>query len=213
MPEEIVENPSAGPSDWFEPLYQQANGNVKQVPWALPGAVPYLTNWLEQNEIKGVDRSAVVVGCGLGDDAEALAAAGFEVTAFDISESAIAWAKKRFPNSAVHYIAADLFDLPEQWIGAFDLVFDFRTIQALPLSVRTEVIQNIAALGKKEGTVLVATYLRKDSEPAGESAPWPLTMAELSEFEKSGLALVKQERFAKGDSRFRDRILIQYCVS
>lgn len=213
MSEEITENLSAGPSDWFEPLYQQADGDVKQVPWALPGAVPYLTNWLKQNEIKGADRSAVVVGCGLGDDAEALAAAGFEVTAFDISESAIAWAKKRFPNSTVHYIAADLFNLPEQWKGAFDLVFDFRTIQALPLSVRAKVIQNIASLGAKEGTVLIATYLREDNEPAGESAPWPLTMAELGEFEKNGLAVVKQERFAKGDSRFRDHILIQYRVS
>ena len=213
MSEEIVENPSADPSDWFEPLYQKANGNVKQVPWALPGAVPYLTNWLEKNEIEGAGHSAVVVGCGLGDDAEALAMAGFEVTAFDISESALAWAKTRFPNSTVHYITAALFNLPKQWKGAFNLVFDFRTIQALPLAVRAEVIQNIASLGTKEGTVLVATYLRGDNEPPGESAPWPLTMAELSEFEKSGLTVVKQERFAKGESRFRDRILIQYRVS
>lgn len=58
--------------------------------------MPSLVHWLVKNLGEGL--SAVVVGCGLGDDAEALAAAGFAVTAFDVSGSAIAWAKERFPN-------------------------------------------------------------------------------------------------------------------
>lgn len=200
---------ASGYSDWFEPLYAEAQGNASQVPWALSGAVPSLTNWLAQNREVAAGRSAVVVGCGLGDDAEALAAAGFAVTAFDISPSAIAWAKKRFPNSAVSYVVADLFDLPGSWPGSFDLVFEFRTVQALPVAVRAEVIAKIAALAKSGGTVLVVTYLRSvDAVPEGP--PWPLSAAELAYFEENGLAVVKKETFAKKESRFSDRVQIQY---
>ncbi|MBE9062905.1 bifunctional 2-polyprenyl-6-hydroxyphenol methylase/3-demethylubiquinol 3-O-methyltransferase UbiG [cf. Phormidesmis sp. LEGE 11477] len=199
-------------SDWFEPLYAEADGDAGQVPWTLPGAVPYLTDWLQRNEIEGRGRSAGVVGCGLGDDAEALAKAGFAVTGFDISKSAIAWAKKRFPQSSVNYVIADLFNLPADWLGKFELVFDFRTIQALPLSVRAEVIEKIAALGAPQGTVLIATYMRGDDEDPGKSAPWPLSSEELAQFEKVGLEVVRQERFTNKDSRFRDRTLTQYRV-
>jgi 2-polyprenyl-3-methyl-5-hydroxy-6-metoxy-1,4-benzoquinol methylase len=149
---------------WFEPLYARADGDATQVPWALPGALPALTNWLVKHPVDGTGRSAVVVGCGLGDDAEAIAAAGFAVTAFDVSESAIAWAKKRFPDSTVDYVAADLFNLPTDWCGSFDLVFDFRTIQALPIAVRSEVIKKIVSLVKPGGSVLIATYMRASED-------------------------------------------------
>lgn len=198
-----------GVSDWFEPLYAKADGDTSQVPWALPGAVPYLTTWLTKNEVNGAERSAVVVGCGLGDDAEALAAAGFAVTAFDVAESAITWAKKRFPETAVNYQVADLFQLPNEWLGSFDLVFDFRTIQALPVSVREQVIENIASLVKPGGMALIMTYLRQASEP-GDGPPWPLSKQELGHFEAIGLQTEKEETFRNKDSRFSDRIQIQY---
>ncbi|NJN00029.1 MAG: class I SAM-dependent methyltransferase [Phormidesmis sp. RL_2_1] len=196
--------------DWFEPLYARANGDTAQVPWALPTATVYLTNWLAQNKIDGTGLAAVVVGCGLGDDAEALAAAGFMVTAFDVSASAIAWAKKRFPQSAVDYVVADVFALPAGWLNRFDLVFDFRTIQALPLSVRADVMGQIAALAKPGGTVLVITYLRDPEKILADGPPWPLSMAELTHFEDCGLSIVHKETFRQPASRFADRIRIQY---
>ena len=195
--------------DWFEPLYAQADEDVSQVPWALPGAVPYLTRWLSRNQIDGNGQTAVVVGCGLGDDAEALSSVGFAVTAFDVSESAIAWAKKRFPNSTVDYVVADLFQLPAVWPGSFDLVFDFRTIQALPIAVRAEAIAQISSLPKPGGTVLVITYLRANAA-ISEGPPWPLTEQELSQFEENGLTVVGKETFREKESRFSDRIQIRY---
>jgi len=197
--------------DWFEPLYAGAAGDVGQVPWALPGAAPYLTQWLNQRKQRGEGLSAVVVGCGLGDDAEALAAAGFTVTAFDVAQSAIAWAKERFPESSVNYVAADLFDLPAEWIGAFDIVFEFRTIQALPISVRGEAIASVASLPKPGGRLLLATYTR-NSEKTPDGPPWPLSVTELSQFEEIGLDVVKREVFKKKESRFSDRVQIEYRV-
>ena len=193
--------------DWFEPIYAQAAGDASQVPWALPEAVPYLTNWLKGVDGKG--RSAIVVGCGLGNDAEALAAAGFSVTAFDVSESAITWAKERFPNTSVNYIAADLFDLPASWPGSFDVVFEFRTVQALPISVRHEAIAQIASLLKPGGTLLMSTYTRP-SEAVNDGPPWPLFESELAQFEALGLKIVKKETFHQKNSRFSDRVQIEY---
>ena len=56
--------------------------------------------------------AALVVGCGLGDDAEFIAGLGFSVVAFDISASAIAAAQQRFPQSTVRYRVADLMAAP-----------------------------------------------------------------------------------------------------
>ena len=195
--------------DWFDPLYARAERDTAQVPWALSGPAPALVDWLTKNQGQG--RLAVVVGCGLGDDAEALAAAGFEVTAFDVAKSAIAWAKERFPNSSVAYTAADLFNLPADWQGKFDLVFEFRTLQALPIAVRTEAIEQVASLAKPGGAVLVVTYTR-ESEAVEDGPPWPLSEPELAHFEALGLSTIARDRFKKKDSRFGDRARIQYQV-
>ncbi|WP_313934260.1 MULTISPECIES: hypothetical protein [Nostocaceae] len=40
----------------------------------------------------------------MGDDAEAPAKLGFEVTAFDISPTAISWCQQWFPDSSVNYV-------------------------------------------------------------------------------------------------------------
>ena len=199
---------------WFEPLYAKADGDENQVPWALPEAVPYLTQWIARTsadrlEKAGSRQSAVVVGCGLGNDAEALAEAGFEVTAFDVADSAIAWAKQRFPSSNVNYVTADLFDLPSEWKHHFDVVFEFRTLQALPISVRKEAIDQIAVLAKPGGTLLLATYVR-DSESVPDGPPWPLSEQELAWIEATGLEKIREERFQKKESRFSDRVQIEY---
>ena len=110
-------------SGWFEPVYEQAAGEEEAVPWARMSAHPVFLAWLEQNQPTGLGKNALVIGCGLGDDAEELSKHDFAVSAFDISPSAIAWARQRFPNSKVRYQVADLFDLPTRWLGHFDFVF------------------------------------------------------------------------------------------
>src|SRR3954469_8102730 len=79
------------PADWFEPLYASAAGDASVIPWADLRPNLSLLRWLNSTKVRGDGRRALDVGCGLGDNAEALAAAGFHVTAFDVSPSAIAW--------------------------------------------------------------------------------------------------------------------------
>lgn len=158
----------SNPTGWFETLYQDANGAVSQVPWAQSTAHTYIQNWLENKSLETTGKTAIVVGCGLGDDAEALANIGFQVTAFDISPTAIEWCQNRFPNSSVNYQVADLFNLNSEWKNAFDFVLESRTIQALPLNMRSQAIQAIADLIAENGRLLMVTrYRETEAAPDG----------------------------------------------
>ena len=182
------------PSGWFEPLYADARGDLTQVPWAKNQAHPYLQEWLQTYSPQPQGKSALVVGCGLGDDAEILASTGYQVTAFDISPSAIAWCKKRFPQSKVNYQVGDLFALNPAWKDKFDLVFECRNIQALPLDVRSQVIQAIATTVASNGTLLVITRHR-DNDTIPEGPPWALSDAELAQFRELGLSELRRDRY------------------
>jgi 2-polyprenyl-3-methyl-5-hydroxy-6-metoxy-1,4-benzoquinol methylase len=174
------------PTAWFETVYAQSQGDTNQIPWAKLTPNPYLENWLNTYTPTREKPSAVVIGCGLGDDAEAIAAKGYQVTAFDISPTAVNWCQQRFPNSPVNYTVADLLALPPQWQQAFDFVFEYRTIQSLPVSIRPTVIQAVTSLVAVGGTLLVISGFREtEAEPAGP--PWFLSESEFSQFTKLGL--------------------------
>jgi len=70
---------------WFERLYTQAQGNEQAIYWAQMVSNPNLVQWLDRRNVGGKGRRALVIGCGLGDDAEELAHRGFEVVACDIA--------------------------------------------------------------------------------------------------------------------------------
>lgn len=120
------------PNDWFETLYSNSNESGEGVPWANMSPHPIFKDWLDQNKNCGEGKTALVIGCGMGDDAIALEQNGFSVTAFDVSESAIELCKKRFPHSEVNFVQADLIEGIPEWQGQFDFVLEIYTIQALP---------------------------------------------------------------------------------
>lgn len=199
--------------NWFDNIYIRAKGDSNQVPWANMTANAYLKDWLNQRPQFGKDLKikALVIGCGLGDDAELLAEKGFDVTAFDISSTAIDWCKQRFPNSTVNYVVADLFDLDsnQDWQRNFDFVFEARTIQSLPLSVREQVMEIIAQLVTDEGTLLVVTVTRDTpEEPSGP--PYPLSLEEVDYFQKLGFQEINRNSYSEKNSRFPKRLRIEY---
>jgi len=188
----------SNPTGWFETLYQDANGAISQIPWADSTAHTYIQNWLENNSPEAFGKTAIVVGCGLGDDAEALAKLGFQVTAFDISPTAIEWCQQRFPHSIVHYQVADLFNLNSAWKNAFNFVLESRTIQALPLNLRSQTLKEIADLVAENGKLLMVTRYR-ETEAAPDGPPWALSEQELNQFQEFGLAEIKRDEFFEAD--------------
>jgi 2-polyprenyl-3-methyl-5-hydroxy-6-metoxy-1,4-benzoquinol methylase len=195
--------------NWFDNLYIKAKGDSNQVPWANMTANAYLKDWLNQHPQFGKGLTALVVGCGLGDDAEALAEKGFDVTAFDISPTAIDWCKQRFPDSSVNYIVADLFDLDKAWIRKFDFVFEARTIQSLPLKVREQAMSAVAQLVAQKGTLLVVTVTR-DTPEEPDGPPYPLSLEEIDYFLKLGLQEINRNSYSEKNSRFPKRLRIEY---
>ena len=194
---------SDNPTGWFEELYAAAHDGEARVPWAFMQPNPELITWLDTHKIDGNGQRVLVVGCGLGDDAEGLAQYGFDVTAFDVSETAIQWAQERFPESPVTYTVADLLDLPDAWQATFDLVVEIRTVQALPHNYATPALQAIAAMVKPGGTLLLMCHARDPQEPR-DGIPWPLSRQELQTVIDAGLTEVDFEDIhADGARRFR----------
>jgi ubiquinone/menaquinone biosynthesis C-methylase UbiE len=175
------------PAGWFEEIYAQANQNPHKIPWANLTPNPYLMAWLKEYQHLGDKPKALVIGCGLGDDAEILQKSGFNVTAFDVSATAINWCQQRFPDSQVNYLTADLFNLPMDWGNQFDLVWECRTIQSLPVNVREDVIKAISSVVKSSGILLLVTHLNDNDITSSSSPPWALNEIELNLFSNFGL--------------------------
>ena len=174
------------PTGWFEALYREAEEGKSTVPWADYHPTPLLVGFWIQHPQQTDGRAALVTGCGLGDDAEQLARWGFRTTAFDISETAIRKARKRFPSSKVDYHAADLLNPPAHWHGQFDFVLESHTLQVLPAALRQQATKNIVAFLRPGGHLLVIARRREPTDPEGQM-PWPLTRAEISAFTEHGL--------------------------
>ncbi len=193
------------PLSWFEDLYRQAGDDPTIIPWADLTPNPNLVDWLEHNQGANPGR-ALKVGCGLGDDAEELARRGFETIAFDISAAAIAWCRRRHPQSPVTYVVADLFQAPAEWQAGFDFVLESYTLQVLPPDMRADAARCIAAFVAPRGTLLVVARGREPNEPEGKM-PWPLTKNELSLFKTAGLQEASLEDYTDGEDppvrRFR----------
>jgi 2-polyprenyl-3-methyl-5-hydroxy-6-metoxy-1,4-benzoquinol methylase len=189
---------------WFEQVYRTANGNSEQVPWADLRPHPLLVDWLAGLRFGPVE--ALDVGCGLGDNAEALADAGMNVTAFDLSPTATRWARQRFAGSQVKYQSADLFSAPGLWRQKFDLVSEIYTLQSLPKSMRPRAIRAIAGFIKPGGTLLVICRGREENKTAA-GPPWPLAKSEIMTFTGHGFTLQCLDVFEAYDNgvwpRFR----------
>jgi len=141
---------------------------------------------LENCSFKHTGRKAIVIGCGVGDDAEALSEKGYKVTAFDISPEAIRLCKKRYPDTTVNYLVADLFDYPPQWAEFFDLVYECNTIQVLPGKYRLQARNAMVSLLAPQGHLLVSCRSRLKGEQE-DDIPLPLDKEEIDGFIRCGL--------------------------
>ena len=174
------------PLGWFDSIYSDAEGDHTAVFWADLVPNPYLVDWLEINPVTWLKKKAIAIGCGVGDDAEAMAASGYEVTAFDIAPSAIALCKKRYPDTKVNYLLADLFDYPKEWAQDFDLVYECNTIQVLPGKYRRQAMDAMVSLMSDEGHLLVSCRSRNTGEDE-DAIPLPLDKEEIGGFMDFGL--------------------------
>lgn len=190
------------PTGWFERLYAQAGAGEAVVPWDRGAPHALLVDWADRSDVRAAGR-ALVVGCGLGSDAEFVAGLGFDTVAFDVSASAVGASRERFPASEVSYVVADLLSPPEPWTGAFDLVVESLTVQSMPHSVRAAAIENVTRFVAPGGALLVIAFGTDGADQVGQvgraGPPWPLTCGDVESFGNDELHPVRVERIDNAD--------------
>ncbi len=195
---------------WYDDLYASDSRGERTIPWDRHAPNALLTEWLAANSPGTNPGRAMVIGCGTGEDALPLVELGYQVTAFDISPTAIEIAHRRHPRAAIDFQVADLFDLPPEWTSAFDLVVESQNVQALPVDFRNEAIASVASLVAPGGRLLVIAIADgRDGEGVPfEGPPFPLTRADLDRFTRHGLKQIAVEQIAPTD----ENPLYRWCA-
>ena len=191
------------PTGWFDVLYRSAGTGAVEMPWDRDEPNPVLVDWArssgavssrstpsratsDQADTSRADTGrAIVVGGGLGMDAEFVSGLGYDTTAFDVSPTAVATARARHPRSTVDYVVANLLDPPAEWARAFDLVVEIYTVQAMPRSVRTIATANVANLVAPGGTLVVVQGIPPTDDINAHGPPWLLIRREFEAFAAS----------------------------
>ncbi len=175
------------PNDWFETLYSDASESGEGIPWANMAPHPIFKEWIDGRSSVDNKKTALVVGCGMGDDAIELEAKGYQVTAFDVSASAVELCKKRFPDSKVEFVQADLIEGVSDWNGQFDLVLEIFTIQALPPKYEETLIKHVSDFVSDNGELVMITEVQNEPRTFEKGPPWLLNADYIISFENLGL--------------------------
>jgi len=185
-------------SAWFDGLYKENKKSHENIPWARQAVNPLLQSYLDDEAVH--QGKALVIGCGLGDDAMALAEAGYDVTAIDVSQTALDLAKERFPDANITFKKQDIFEYDAQ----FDFVFEAFTIQSLPIAFREKMITAVANTVAKGAKLLLVAHKREEEF---EGPPWPLTQEDVDLFKVEDLRELTHElhteEFKISSTRFR----------
>ena len=145
-----------------------------QTPWDFGGVPADLQKFLRRKP-KGSSpvtrRHVLIPGCGAGYEIKAFAAAGFDVTALDLSVAAVARARKLAGTAlARHIFAGDFFqyDFPA---ATFDLIYERTFLCSILPDRRAAYCDRVAQLLKYRGTLLGYFYYQKtalaDGPPFG----------------------------------------------
>ena len=160
-----------GTSDWKK-LYD--NVNPEELPWFsenLDNDLEYILR--KTNIVKG---DVLDIGTGPGTQAIELAGRGFEVTATDISDSAIQKAKERaaLEKRVVKFIPDDI--LETKLTDNFDFVFDRGCFHVLPPDRRKDYVKATQELLKPSGWLFLKCF--SQLEP-GDYGPYRLSPEEI----------------------------------
>jgi len=136
---------------------------LEKIPWQKTQA-NYFTESVDNGKIE--PGLALDLGCGTGMKSIYLAQKGFEVTAIDISKTAISFAKENATKAKVNvnFIVADATDLSLLKKQKFDFVLDWANFHGIPKNKRKKHIEAIARHTKKGGKLLLRCFGREQDE-------------------------------------------------
>jgi SAM-dependent methyltransferase len=149
--------------------------------WDLGGPHPELVARLTDDPSLGVPddpRRALVPGCGLGHDAEALAKTGWRVTAVDFAYGLESEVRGRFGPLGCRFVADDALTFQDDEL--YDLLFDHTFFCALHPEDRPAFGDLARRLVKPGGRICSIVFPAEKQLEAG-GPPWGMTAGDLSQ--------------------------------
>lgn len=139
----------------WEKFYK--NTPLDKIPWQKARA-DYLIDVIEKGKVK--PGLALVLGCGTGINSIYLAKKGFNVTAVDISETAIKYAKENAKKEdiSINFIAADATDLSFLGDKEFDFVLDWANLHGIDKEKREQYVSQIVKHCKTGGKFVLRCF-------------------------------------------------------
>lgn len=127
-----------------------------------------------------------VLGSGRGHDAHLFSTQGHFTTGIDFSEKAIEQARTMYPESSnLKWLRGDVFNLPENLLGQFDLVFDHTLFCAIDPEKRKALVNVWKKLLSEQGQVLGVFFtMHKQLGPPFGSTEYEIEDLMLKEFRK-----------------------------
>ncbi len=146
----------------------------EQPGWELGRENPALAHVLPQ--LKLSKSRVLVLGCGNGHDAAFFARHGHIVTAVDFSPEAISRAQNDYGSlENLKFVQADAFQLPQDWNGRFDLIFEHTFYCAISPDRRNEVVQLWKRMLHTQGHLLGIFFaMEKRQGPAFGGSEWEI---------------------------------------
>lgn len=121
----------------------------------------YLQNTVQKFFIKTNGLNALDLGCGTGTSAFQLADLGFDVTGFDISETAIHMAQQfsESQNLKINFQVQDILNL-EKLDQKFDLIYDSHCLHCIVFEKdRSQVLTGVKSILNKNGYFILDTMV------------------------------------------------------
>ncbi len=156
----------------WEELYRQESPD--RMPWYYPELDPDLRRALDERKL--ASGTILDLGTGPGTQAMALSELGFDVTATDVSATAVDNAAERAARRgvAVRFVRDDVLDTHLR--GPFDLAFDRGCFHVLSPADRPRYVATLAKLLRPAGFLFLKCF--SDQEP-GSQGPYRFSTREI----------------------------------
>lgn len=151
-------------SDAYNAEYWDQRYESKNTPWDFGGVPSTLQDYLKRNPKGG---KVLIPGCGHGHEIEAFVAAGYDVTAVDLSPVAVQRVQERVGADLARHIYTGDFFKANFPVGSFDVVYERTFLCALPPEQRPAYRDAVARLLRTGGAFIGYFYYNKTDPRTG----------------------------------------------